>query len=595
MKKNVYLFQPQYAVEIREEPTYWLPYSVGCLWSYSVQFDDINQNFHLQELGYRREDPLIVVARMQNAVPAICGFSCYVWNEQYCIALATTIKEHFPDCIIVFGGAQSSTQMQEFGFVDSVIQAEGEENFTQLLRDLHAGEHIQPFYDKKRMEQLDIPSPYTTGLFDKLLDEAPNALWSMTFETNRGCPYACTFCDWGGITYSKVKRFELDRIRQDLEWAIGRPITYIICADANFGIFKQRDIDIAKIIREVADQSLIEAVNLQYAKNSTEVVFEIAKILGPYSKGVTVSVQSMHEPVLEAVKRTNMDVNNISKLMKLSKEYGVTTYTEVILGLPKETLESFKEGLCKILEMGQHDSIEMWFAQLLKNSELNTQETKRRYGIESRISNDYFAIYNKDDYVGITENIELISSTSSMSNSKIIEAYMYGWMIIQFHIGGYSQIISRYLNEQGISYRKFYDAFFEEITTNQFFGEHYKEMLTIVTNYFKNGKVMIKKGNTLGHNLHSYSYQFLYDHRYQAYDVAINLAETLTTIPEKQKKLQRYFLYDQNINYPVHFDDVTIEPKIDPTNYDLSNLDFYNLRRRGLLRTVSKMVDSRPI
>ena len=99
---NVYMFQPQYAVEIRKEDTYWLPYSVGCLWSYCSQFKYITDNFELKEFIFRREDPQDILDRLDN--PTVCAFSCYIWNERYNLHVAKLIKEKYPDCIIEFGG-----------------------------------------------------------------------------------------------------------------------------------------------------------------------------------------------------------------------------------------------------------------------------------------------------------------------------------------------------------------------------------------------------------------------------------------------------------------------------------------------------------
>jgi hypothetical protein len=100
--KNVYLFQPQYAVEFRNEDTYWLPYSVGCIWSYAAKFDDIKNNFNLAGLIFRREPPQLLLEKLDN--PVVCGFSCYVWNEKYCLGMARKIKEKWPEVPIVFGG-----------------------------------------------------------------------------------------------------------------------------------------------------------------------------------------------------------------------------------------------------------------------------------------------------------------------------------------------------------------------------------------------------------------------------------------------------------------------------------------------------------
>ncbi len=55
------------------------------------------------------------------------------------------------------------------------------------------------------MDLSEVPSPYTMGLFDYLPDMYPGKIWNAVIETNRGCPFMCTFCDWGGTTFSKVK------------------------------------------------------------------------------------------------------------------------------------------------------------------------------------------------------------------------------------------------------------------------------------------------------------------------------------------------------------------------------------------------------
>ena len=114
MKKNIYLFQPQYSVDIREEPNYWLPYASGCIWSYAQQFDFVKENFVLGELFFARRDPAEVLDKLID--PVLCGFSCYVWNEKYCIEVARQIKEKFPNCKIVFGGPNTSARMLKYNF-----------------------------------------------------------------------------------------------------------------------------------------------------------------------------------------------------------------------------------------------------------------------------------------------------------------------------------------------------------------------------------------------------------------------------------------------------------------------------------------------
>lgn len=593
IKKNIYLFQPQYAIEFRKENTYWLPYSAGCLWSYVSQFDDIRENFELKDLIFRREPPDQVIERMQE--PAVAGFSCYVWNEQYCLVMAKKIKKRWPNCVIEFGGPQASGKMIKYDFIDSIIMAEGEENFLDALRAILAGKPPEQFYQKRRLENLDIPSPYTTGVFDEIIKNNPGAIWSTTLETNRGCPFACTFCDWGGVTYSKVTKFNIDRIQKELEWCKSNPIGYIFVADANFGIFKERDVEIAKMIRKVADQSRIDSINVQYAKNSTDVVFTIAQIVGDLSRGVTVSVQSMNDGTLEAIKRKNLDVNNIRHLMDLSEKYSVSTYTEVILGLPLETIESWKQGFADILEMGQHNSIDMWFAQLLENSELSQPDSRRRYGIKSIVAKDYISLYNPNDWREIEEEIELTNQTNTLSTKEMIECYMYGWMVVHFHISGYSQIYARYCRQRkDVSYRQYYDKFFELLQQKNFFLNHFIGLRGVVDHYLHTGEMSkFDKFTRGGHGIHALSYGFIYDNKKEAYALAKTVAESFCEVDQGIIDLQNNFIYDYSQQFPIeielNFDLLTWKDEkslygISPKSTIDGEFDFYRYRRHGLIK-----------
>ena len=66
----------------------------------------------------------------------------------------------------------------------------------------------------------------------------------------------------------------------------------------------------------------------------------------------------------------------------------------MILGLPEETVESWKTGLCELLDAGQ-DSIDIWFCQVFGNTELNLNREK--YGIKVVNATDYVSFTNKEE------------------------------------------------------------------------------------------------------------------------------------------------------------------------------------------------------
>ena len=92
-----------------------------------------------------------------------------------------------------------------------------------------------------RIRELEcIPSPYLSGIFDRLIETYPKNEWLILWETNRGCPFKCTFCDWGSATASKVNKFDLERLKLEIDWFSKNKIEFIFCCDANFGILKKR-------------------------------------------------------------------------------------------------------------------------------------------------------------------------------------------------------------------------------------------------------------------------------------------------------------------------------------------------------------------
>jgi len=586
---NIYLFQPQFSVEFHGQKNYWIPYSVGCLWSYLQQYEDITNNWNLKELGHKREDQQLIVDRMEN--PKLCGFSCYVWNERYSLDLAKKVKEKFPECVIAFGGPQVNASFLEYDFIDTVVYGEGERSFHSIMNLIHNNEPVKQVWEKDRLSDLDYPSPYTTGVFDQMVIDNPDATWQVTLETNRGCPYACTFCDWGSATYTKVRRFDVERVREEIDWIATHNCSYIFCADANFGIFRDRDIEIANMLRGALEhpESKLESINIQFAKNSNETVFEIGRILGDALKGITFSVQSMNPDTLEVIKRKNMKVNKFSELMELGQKYETSTYTDMILGMPLETLETWKDGLNELLEVGQHQAIDIWFTQLLPNSELSQPESREKYGITHVSAENYTNMYNVEDQHA--EIMDLINGTSTMSTEEMVKAYAYGWLITQFHIPGYSQLLAKYArNVMNVPYRVFYDELWERVKNDDIFSPVLNDLNDTVYHYLKTGKIISDDPSKKGHSLLHYNSKLIYDNKDRIMELAMKFFDYL---PDDIIEMQKYYVISPgqpeqiNIRSSLNIEDWThtatnysIETKIP---YD-DNFDFWHNRRRGLIK-----------
>ena len=99
----------------------------------------------------------------------------------------------------------------------------------------------------------EIPSPYLSGILDKFL----NGKYVPAFETARGCPFLCTFCDQG-IDESKITAFSTKRLSDEM-WYVAKKIAKPkkelkqYAYDANWGLF-EKDIALADHIAEIMDE-----------------------------------------------------------------------------------------------------------------------------------------------------------------------------------------------------------------------------------------------------------------------------------------------------------------------------------------------------
>ena len=348
---------------------------------------------------------------------------------------------------------------------------------------------------------LDIPSPYINGFFDQIIEDNPEIKWSTTLETNRGCPFKCSFCDWGSLTYSKIKKFPVPKVYQEIEWLGKNKIEYIFVADANFGVFPDRDSEIVDVMLEVQDKyNYPKVFNANWHKNSRQNVIPIVKKLtsNGMNRGMTLSVQSMDTDVLKAIERKNMDMSHLKDMFELIEAEGLGTYTELILPLPLETPDSWRKGLAEVLDIGQHNSIEIWFHQILENAQSNLPEHKEEHQFETVELAGYVSGDKEHDDDNILERTEVVIGTKTMPYNDFINSWMYATMIINFHCGGWTQLLARYSHQSDKQqYRQFYDYLFGCLDVEQGpVGIIWRKVESIIQDYTK-GKPSPYSGHTL--------------------------------------------------------------------------------------------------
>lgn len=508
MKNKISFVNPNFQQGPKELNAHYLPYSGGVLWEYAKLDPVVDQNLEINQWIWRRDDQDKVLELLKN--DSVVGFSTYLWNDQYNNRLAEKLKKINPDCLIIFGGPQcpieDSDFFQRFPWVDICVKTEGEHSLQKILHHWVKAEsydHIPGLLINKngetrdtgvavRIQDLDdIPSPYLSGLFDNLIADNPDVQFTAIMETNRGCPYACTFCDWGSLTYSKVKKFDIDRVYAELEWIGKNAIDFVSITDANFGMFIDRDLDIAKKIVEVQKKYLNpKGYTISWAKNQRAEVLEIVKTLmfeGGSTSGLNLSVQTMDDNVLEIIKRKNLAMNKVEEIFDECEINNIPLYTELILGLPGETPETWRNNFYKLYEANNHTGITVYQAQLLENAEMNLTQ-RNLYNIESVPVYDYLVgSYNEDE---LKESIEVVASTLDLPKHEMLNALVFSWFQITFHINGLTTFVSRFMRKYlDESYADFYDDLLEHIKTDEWINSEIERIQHYMSSWLTSGYI----------------------------------------------------------------------------------------------------------
>lgn len=459
----------------------YLPLSVGLLQAYAQQTLERPQDFEFLLPIYQRMPVREAAALLAPA--DVVFFSAYVWNIRLSLEIARVVKRQNPDCLIVFGGPQVPDRagdfLPHFEFIDLLCHGEGEQAATQILERVHTREWqdvpsvsflrregtlvTTPKVQRLKDPSL-IPSPYLTNVFEPLMRAHPEEKWIVLWETNRGCPFSCTFCDWGSAIQAKVTAFDIQRLLAEVDWFAERHIEFVFCADANFGILP-RDLEIAQYVADKKQASgYPHALSVQNTKNATERAYKVQKILSDagLSKGVAVALQSMDPDTLKSIKRENISVESYQELQRRFTRDSVETYTDLILGLPGETYDSFLNAVSAIIENGQHNRIQFNNLSILPNAEVGDPEYIRRYGLET-VECKIINVHGANTTEEIYEHQVLVVASNTMPRPDWVRVRAFSWMTALLHFDKIFQIPLVVLHSlSSLSYRNLIEIFFSD-------------------------------------------------------------------------------------------------------------------------------------
>ena len=412
--------------------------------------------------------------------PDILGLSNYPWNFNLGLEFFSMTRALSPETICVMGGPnipleeEGRTQfIKRNPLIDFYAYLEGEEAFAALVaraietgadREKMKSTPIDGFIHRmsetevmkgtmlsRRRDLDEIPSPYLTGYMDKFFD----GKLSPMMETNRGCPFSCTFCHEGNQLISKVNHFSIDRVKAELDYiaaAVKKApilISNLMFADPNFAMY-ERDYEIVEHIEGIQQkQNWPRSIFASTGKNKKERIAQALRKLNG-SMSMWMSVQSMDPVVLKEIQRDNISTSQMMALASVYQELRLPTFSELILGLPGDSYERHINSLSAVVEAGI-DVIETYSCMLLNGTELNTASSRAKHKIGSHfriLPRDFAKLGNGRVAVEIEE---VISSTSTMSFEDYKEARKLHMMVAAVYNGGGFSPLLRLLRQRKVS------------------------------------------------------------------------------------------------------------------------------------------------
>lgn len=331
-------------------------------------------------INNRMEDILEDIYRRK---PDAIGFSCYIWNIGMVEKLMGELHKLLPRLPVFLGGPEvtydADKLLRKYPYLTGIFIGEGEATFAQVVK----------YYVKKNPESLeDIPGlmlrsgmtperkPLNLTDVPFLYDDmAPFTNRIIYYETQRGCPFRCSYCL---SSIDKTVRFrDIEVVKKELAFFLEKKVKQVKFVDRTFNCnhdhamavwqyLYEHDNGVTNFHFEIAGDILREDEIALVAKMRPGLVqFEIG-------------VQSTNTDTLREIRRV-MDIEKLKQVVAaLKATHNVHIHLDLIAGLPYEDYDSFARSFDDVYVM-EPEQLQLGFLKVLKGSYM--AEMAESYGL----------------------------------------------------------------------------------------------------------------------------------------------------------------------------------------------------------------------
>ena len=285
-----------------------------------------------------------------NDGPQIVGFGVYIWNVQQTTEVIRLLKQARPDLKIVLGGPEVSYEWEGQEIVrlaDHLITGWGDVSFPKLCRALmHGPQPLMKVISGEQAALDEIELPYAEYSADDLAHRL------LYVEASRGCPFKCEFCL--SALDKSAWAFELQRFLAELENLHQRGARNFKFVDRTFNL----KIDSSLTILQFFLDRLTPDLFLHFEVIPDHLPDRLKAMIARFPPGVLqfeVGIQTFSPEVQQRISRRQDNDKTCANLDWLVNHSHAHLHTDLIFGLPGETLAGFGEGFDRLHALQPHE------------------------------------------------------------------------------------------------------------------------------------------------------------------------------------------------------------------------------------------------
>lgn len=317
-----------------------------------------------------------MVSDIQSIQPDVLAISTYIWNGSLFVTLCHEIKKVMPKLVIIAGGPEMSEAIDQYfnlAPIDYIVKGEAEEVFVPLLNQISAKEVgglpgvATP--TNRNVERLEVRDLSLIPDINHLYTDDDYAHRIIYLEASRGCPFHCSYCL--ASLSNHVRHFPFSYVQNDIQTMVRHNVQTLKYLDRTMNADPKRFLELCDYV-----SGLPQPISVQFEVSADILPPRVMDYLVNQVKAnvvrLEIGVQSIHQDTLLAVKRPHQVKKTLAIIKQLIQGGRVVLHTDLIAGLPYETLDLFKQSFNEVFLTFSHE-LQLGFLKLLQGTLLREQ------------------------------------------------------------------------------------------------------------------------------------------------------------------------------------------------------------------------------